>query len=217
MSNLPMQEGNKPASNNLQIIVISAAVLIILGLIFMNHDKFSYKVSSEDMLKQVLESKHIITPEMFSDIYFGHDSSYRFIDLRSSPEYLEGHIQNAVHIPLDKVLDDEYADIFNQNEKTNILYHSDHCRACGPWMILTQIGYKNNTILLGGYDYVKKHMIDNYSPMSGNFSEEKPKYDYTKIVNETSGSSVSSESGNDQNPTTLPVIKKEKKTSGGGC
>jgi rhodanese-related sulfurtransferase len=217
MSDLPEIQGYKPASKNLLIIVVSVAVLILLGLVFMKRETHKYTITSENMLKQLLENKHVITPEMFMDIYFNKDSSYRFIDLRSSPEYLKGHLDNAVHIPLHKILDKENEKILNQDEKINILYHSDHCRACGPWMVLTQIGYKNNRILLGGYDYVKKYILDDYSPMSGGFSEEKAKYDYSKIVNETSGSAVSSEASSNQNPVNAPVIKKDKKSSGGGC
>jgi rhodanese-related sulfurtransferase len=207
----------KKITNNLPGIVISAVVLIILGLILVKPDKFSYKISTEEMLNKVLETKHTITPEKFSDIYFTKDSTYRFIDLRSSADYLEGHIENAIHIPLHKILDDNYLEIFNQDTKINILYHSDHCRACGPWMILTQLGYKNNKILLGGYDNVKMNIIDDYSPMSGNFSEEKAKYDYSKIFNSISGSTVKTEVNSEQNPATTPQVKKKKKSSSGGC
>jgi len=218
MINLSKIKDRFGLSNKPVLIFILVLVVIVLGLIFTKKDNYSYSISSQDMLKKVLETEHIITPQQFSDIYFGNDSSYRFIDLRSSPEYLEGHIKNAVHIPIHKILDEEYTAIFNQDEKINILYHYDHCHACSPWMILTQIGYKNNKILLGGYDFVKKNILDDYTPMSGRFRDETPMYDYSKIINETQGSSIGSNENPDANSSIAPVVKKEKKTkTGGGC
>ena len=115
-------------------------------------------------------------------------------------------------------MSDEYNDILNQDEKINVLYYSDHCGACGPWMILKQLGYKNNKILMGGYDYVKPYIIDDFSPMTGDFSSEKAKYDYVKVINETSGS-VQKETEVKTESVSAPVIKKDNKQEEeeGGC
>jgi hypothetical protein len=53
--------------------------------------------------------------------------------------------------------------------------------------------------------------------MSGNFSEEKAKYDYSKIFNSISGSTVKTEVNSEKNPATTPQVKKKKKSSSGGC
>jgi len=210
------QEHNR-ISNKLPIIGITAVVVILIGLIFMSQDKYRYQISTDDMLKILLERKDLVKPGKFMEIYYNNDSLYRFIDLRSSPEYLEGHIKNAIHIPLHKVLDDKYKDIFDQDEKINILYHKDLCNACTPWMVLKQLGYRNNKILIGGYDYVKASIIDEYKPMTGNYSNEKAKYDYAKIINETSSGGVSQEEPGDDAPANIIVVKKEKKSQEGGC
>jgi hypothetical protein len=110
-------------------------------------------------------------------------------------------------------LDDEFKNILNQNEKINVLYYSDQCGACGPWMILKQIGYKNNKLLQGGYDYVRKNIIEEYQPMSGNYSAEKAKYDFAKIIKNTPSS------GSDINIGNIPIVvtKKKKEREAGGC
>lgn len=212
------QQGHQKISNKLPIIGISAIVIIVLGLIFMSSTKYHYKISNEEMLDDVLSRQDLIRPDKFIDIYYNNDTLYRFIDLRSSPEYLEGHLKNAVHIPIHKILADEYNDILNQDEKINILYYSDHCGACGPWMILKQLGYKNNKILIGGYDYVKPFIIDNYSPMTGNFSAEKAKYDFVKVINETSGAGQDDSELEKEIPSKTIIIKKGNNTEEeGGC
>lgn len=213
------QQGHKRISNKLPIIGISAIIIILIGLIFMNTEKYRYKISTEDMLNEVLLLEDVIRPHKFMEIYYNKDSLYRFIDLRSSPEFLEGHIKNAIHIPLHEILADENNDIFKQDEKINVLYYSDHCGACGPWMILKQLGYKNIKVLMGGYNFVKPNIIDEYSPMTGNFTDEKAKYDYAKIINETSGVGDFKSDIKNESPTEAIIIKKDNKQEEeeGGC
>ncbi len=205
--------GHKKISNKLPIIGSSMVLIIVIGLLFMNNPNIKYRLSTEEMLDITIERGDLIRPADFMHIYYTKDPQYRFIDLRSAHEFLIGHIDGAVNIPLHKVLDDEYKAIFNQDEKINVLYYSDQCGACGPWMILKQIGYPNNKLLQGGYDYVKKSIIDDYAPMSGDYSAEKAKYDFAKVIKNTPSSGV--ESGFDMGP--VVVSKKKKSNADGGC
>ena len=203
-------------TGNLPLVASVFVGIIVIGLLTMSVPKYKYKMSTQEILTEVLKREDVVKPDKFMEIYFINDSLYQFIDLRSSQDFLKGHLKGAIHIPLHKLLDPQNKKILNQNKKINILYYSDQCGACGPWMILTQLGYKNNKVLAGGYDYVKSHIIDSYSPMSGDFSMEKPKYDYAKIISETAGVSVGKSSSTQSSPTGAPQVKK-KKGSGGGC
>jgi len=206
--------GHKKISNKLPIIGISAIVIILIGILFMGSPKIKYKVTTEETLSIAIERNGVIRPAEFMHAYYTKDSTYRFIDLRSAHEYLIGHIEGAINIPIHKVLDDEYKHIFKQEERINILYYSDQCGACGPWMILTQIGYKNNKILQGGYDYVTKNIISEYAPMSGAYSAEKAKYDYAKVIKNTPSSGTAS---NFDNAPIFSGKKKKGRNADGGC
>ena len=217
MNNQDSLIGDKQISNKLPIISIVFIAVLALGFVFMTSPKYKYEKSTEEMLSIVLERNDVIRPQKFMDITYNDDKLYRFIDLRSAHDFIKGHLPGAINIPIHKLLADEYNEILNQDEKINVLYYTDQCGACGPWMVLEQLGYKNNKILQGGYDYVKKYIIEQYSPMSGNFSSEKAKYDYAKIINETSGGSTTQSSS--KSTAAKPVIKKKKaeKEEGGGC
>ena len=192
----------------------------LIGLVFITRPKFQYKISTEEMLTKLSEKDNTIYPAKFMHLYYSNDSisKYRFIDLRPAPDFLKDHLPGAINIPVNKLLNDENTKILNQDEKINILYHKDQCGACGPWMIMTQLGYKNNKVLMGGYDYIKKHIIDNYSPMTGNYRSENAKYDYAKIINETAGG-VKTKVDNTSKPIPAPVKtkKKEVEEEEGGC
>lgn len=206
-------------SNILPVGTVIFALIIILGVIFIKQPDKVYMVNESEMLEELLSFEQTIGPEKVVDILYQGDSIYRFIDLRSTPDFINGHIEGAINIPISHVLDEKYENILNQDEKINILYYSDHCGACGPWMVLSQLGYKNNKILLGGYDYVNMHIIKNYAPLSGNYKNEKPHFDYVKIISETAGAGGATVSSKTEStPKTLPVKKKKKAAEEeGGC
>lgn len=216
MNNRDFHLESKKISKKLPIIGIAFIVIVIFGLLTMEKPKHRYRISTEQMLKKTLKHDYLIRFNKFFDIYHNNDSLYRFIDLRSAHDFQVGHLQGAINIPLSKILDDDFKNIVNQDKKINVLYYSDQCGACGPWMILTQLGYKNNYVLAGGYDFVTKHIIEEYSPMLGDYSAEKAKYDYKAVVNTVGGNASVSSSSNTDTPA--PVIKKKvKKEEEGGC
>ncbi len=220
-----MEENNnnnfdyKNISKKLPALGIITVVFFVLSLIFMKQLDLKYQKTVEETLEIILERNDIIRPEKFMEIYYNDNKLYQFIDLRSAADYVNGHLPGAINIPISKVLDEEYQEILNQDKKINILYYSDQCGSCAPWMILMQIGYKNNKILQGGYDYVKKNIIDNFSPMSGSYSGEKAKYDYAKIMKEKGGNKTSTSESDTPAKTTAPVKTNKKKEveEEGGC
>ena len=208
--------GSKKISKKLPIIGIAFIVIVIFGLLTTEKPKHHYRTDTEKMLVKTLQHDYIIRYDKFFDIYHNQDSLYQFIDLRSAHDFQVGHLPGAINIPLSKILNKEYKDIVNQDKKINVLYYSDQCGACGPWMILTQLGYKNNYVLAGGYDYVTEHIIDEYSPMLGDYSAEKAKYDFKKVINSTAGGSGANSSSSSAAPA--PIVKKKvKKEEEGGC
>jgi rhodanese-related sulfurtransferase len=209
-------EQNSPSKTLLTGWLIFASI-IILGLIFMPKPKKSYKITENQMLEQLVLKEGIIGPEKLVDLIYKPDSNYRFIDLRSAPEYLKGHLPNAISIPFEHIFDKDNEEILKQGNKVNILYSSTHASACGPWMILTQLGYKNNKIMLGGYDYVNNYIIDQFAPLTGNYRDEKARFDFAKIIGQTSGGGAVSTSTESAKPANTPAPKKKEAKSSGGC
>ncbi len=80
------------------------------------------------------------------------DPTYKIIDVRTEEEYKNGHIKNAINIPLDKILENDFD--LGKDEKLVI-----HCRTNGRSSMaierLADLGYKNLTIAPGVdlYDY----------------------------------------------------------------
>jgi rhodanese-related sulfurtransferase len=215
LENKDIQEQSSSSKALLTGIIIFAGI-IMLGLIFMPKPGKTYKITEEQMLKQLVGRQNIATPELIVDLIYEPDSAYRFIDLRSAPEFIKGHLPNAINIPVNHIFDKEHESIFSDKSKTNILYASDHALACGPWMILNQLGLKNNLIMLGGYEYVRENIIDKYAPMSGNYRDEKAKFDFAGVIGQTGGNQ-STGPVSEKSPTSPVAKKKKEPKSSGGC
>ena len=84
------------------------------------------------------------------------DDSYKIIDVRTEEEYKEGHIKNAINVPLDNILANDFD--LDKNDKLVV-----HCRTIGRSMMaiesLLDLGYKNISLAPGvdlyDYDLVK--------------------------------------------------------------
>jgi rhodanese-related sulfurtransferase len=210
------QDDYQRIANKLPTLSVIFIVVIALGFLFMKAPNMKFRLTPKQMLDEVLSYKDAFGPEKVSTVIFSNDSMYQFIDLRSPKEFIKGHLPNAINIPVHQLFAKEFEKVLNQDKKINILYGATHIAACGPWMLLKQLGYKNNKVLLGGYDFVKSNIMDNFSPMNGQFKDEQPKYDFAKIVSQTPKGNVPVSSGSIDK--SAPVIKKTKKAgSGGGC
>lgn len=201
-------------ANKLPVYAAIFALVLLLGFLFMERPEYTYTLTADQMLVEVLPNKSMIEPGKFAEILYNNDSLYRFIDLRSPHDFIKGHLPGALNIPIHTLLDKEVQDILNQDTYINVLYYSDHCGACGPWMLLTQMGYKNNKLLLGGYDFVKPNVMDEFKPMSGEFLNEKPKYDFAQLLN---SGTVASETTAKNERKPVVMKKKASKTEEGGC
>lgn len=161
------------------LVMLLASILISCS----DSTKKEYALSVDETLNAYLHKDDILTVEKLANILLcKHDNVYQMIDLRTPPEYIKSHVKGAINIPAKNVLDMEYYDILNQDEIINVLYCRDKNQAINIYMILKQLGFKNIKVALGGYDYINEFIIAQYGIHSGDYNDEKPKYDYLRMV-----------------------------------
>lgn len=214
------RDDHKKISNILPIASLVFLLVIVLALISLNKPEYEFKMTTDQAHELIQDQSNIVVSAIdASEILLNNDSLYRFIDLRSPAEYLKAHLPGAINIPVHRILEKENQAIFNQDKVINVLYTNNHCDACGPWLILSQLGYKNNKILQGGFNFAKANIIDQFSPLSGNYRNEKAKYDFAEIVRRTAGNTVgaSETQKNAEAPTIVIPKKKQAQEEVGGC
>lgn len=148
-----------------------------------NENRKKYTISTEEALHAYISKQDILSVEKVANISLcKHDHIYQMIDLRTPHEFAESHIPGAINIPAKNVLDMDYYNIFNQDEKINVLYCRGKNQAINVYMILKQLGFKNIKVALGGYDYLNNYVIAQYGVKSGDYNDEKPKYDFLRLI-----------------------------------
>ena len=197
------------------IFVITIAIFFI-GC--SNSDEKQYALTVQETLDVINSKADILTAKEVADILLNENSSqsYQFIDIRTPHEFNVWHVQGALNMPGKNILSPEYNDILNNENITKVIYCKGSHQAMNIYTELIQLGYKNLKVSLGGYAFLKDHIIDSLTIENGIYNEDSALYDYAKVVKETSGgASVGSE--NKTPKARKKVVRRKKKSVEGGC
>lgn len=207
---------HKKIANYLPVGAVLFFAIIAMAFALMPAPEKKFELSQEESLTAITTQLQVIQPEKIKEILASNDQSYQFIDLRTSQEFDLYHLPGAINIHIHDILKSENEALLNPTDKINILYGATVEDACPVWVILKQLDYKNNSIMLGGFKLVKSNVIDKYAPDEVWFKNEVAQYDYAQIVKETAG--AGSVSGSSTTTRKAPIIKRKKKKGvAGGC
>jgi rhodanese-related sulfurtransferase len=165
-------------------LLILGGLVVLLSIIFgiatlKITGKFLFKRSATEMLTRVTtQSQHLDIDHAKG---LTQNDTVVFIDIRTPKEYLGYHIENAINIPFDRLLDDKYIDIL-KNEQMKILYGSTSVGSNAAWMVLTQYGYDKLYVLDGGVqDWITQ--VETRDIFKGAYKrDETPLYNYSEVM-----------------------------------
>lgn len=203
--------------------LLLASVVIPLGLIIAavpENTTRPYKLTAEELLNEVSEGQQFMSPDEIAQMIISNDPGLQLIDVRSAAEFEKFSLPNAINVPLENLLADEYVDILNQDIKLNVFYSNSSNHADQAWMITRQLGYRNNYVLQGGLNYWVETIMNPEKPAEGSPNEEFAKYDFRKGASDALGGGTAVSTSSTSNaPAAKPAIVKSKKKKGvqGGC
>ena len=206
---------HKKIANYLPVGAVLFFLIIAIAFIMMPTPKKKFTLSQEETVELITKKIQVIRPEQIKSIIDSGNQTYQFIDLRTPKEFNLHHLPGAINISIHELLNPAFESTLNPTDKINILYGATVEDACPDWLILKQLDYQNNSIMLGGYSLVKSNIIDRYAPDDVWFKNEVAQYDYAEIVKATAGGSVNSSSVATKK---APIIRRaKKKRVAGGC
>ncbi len=180
-----------------------------------------YKLTATELLDEVRSGSEVISPDELAQWLVEQDPSIRLIDVRNPSDYEAYHLPEAINIPLDVILTEQFEAYFDQDIKMNILYSNGTVAAQQAWMILRQLGYENNYVLQGGLNYWTETIMNPQAPSNLSPNEEIARYSFRKGASQAlGGASVQSTSiTTDQAKSAKPPLirRKKKKAPEGGC
>lgn len=206
---------------NFIAFVFTFILVIVIGLLTLNWPDLKYERSLEETVEAVLLEEDLVYPEDLVMIVEYEEPGYAIIDLRSPYDYIKGHINGAVNIPVNSILDKENINAFNHytsDSVTVIFYGKDQLEANGPWMILKQMGYDNIKVLMGGYHYFTTGPLDIYDmPEVPAYLVEEPAYDFYGIMEEMGSAEFGIGADDAQTEVVIPSRRKKSSAAEGGC
>jgi rhodanese-related sulfurtransferase len=201
--------------------VVIFVLVIVIGLLTINRPDLEYTLSIDDTIEQLMANGDETFPEDLVGIIEMEEPGYALIDLRTPFDYLKGHINGAINIPTNSLLDKDNLKMFNQFAKDSIkvvIYGQNQLEANGPWMILKQMGFQNITVLMGGYHYFTTGPLDFYDmPEVPEYLVEEPAYDFYGIMDAMGSISYEDVEESDQPQVVIPTRKKKESVIEGGC
>lgn len=193
-------------------LVTLVAVLLIVMFASVYFKPSETMLRSPEQVMEVLQTETHLTP---LDSYLGLPKDARLlVDLRSGHQYQQGHLEDAVNLPLgslDKASERDRIEKALDSGKKVFLYAERMIDAEGAWMMLYQMGLDGMRVL----------RIDVYSDMQEvkiTEQEEAIKMDYAEIYKDLSTKPVIQARPQPKPKRNIqPVKKKKKKVPEGGC
>lgn len=200
------------------ITVLIFVLIIIAGFLTLKQPKFKYEKTLSETVKMLEDKEGCFHPWQLVDVLSKVDGNVILIDIRDKFTYGQGHIPGAENISAyDLTKDENIKHLKELQEKgmTVVLYGEDQLQANGPCVWYRMVGFDNVKVLLGGYEYYKKHKNNLEATKKLNdYIMEIPRYDYAKVASSKGDIKV-----NDKpKKAKVKVRRKKKKTvASGGC
>ncbi len=157
--------------------------LFITGaLIFsnINHRIKSYKRSNYDVFLAMQKNKTELNYADFVNIISLDTKEYLIIDLRNNNLYDTLHLEGAINIPFEILLDKENISFFKKNKELKILYADTENKSALACMMLLSSGIENIKYLPGHFNIIYKKLIKENNPSFYFYNDDKAKWDYKR-------------------------------------
>lgn len=208
-------------TRRLTIITLIFVLMLVIGFLTFSKPEFVYLQTPQETLDELTNEENEISPELITSILEKNDPSYVMIDVRNPYDYIKGYLGEAINIPVSEILTKESISFFEDMQKEAIivvLYGKDQLEANGPYMFLKQLGFDNVRILLGGYNYFDNlNMADKLVSEQFDYQIEKPIANFAKAFKITSTPTEIVDDDNKPTRQIIPVKRKKKAVTSGGC
>lgn len=205
-------------TKRLSISVIGYLAIILLGVLSIGKTDIRFTENREAVLLDIEEMSYEMFPDEVLAIISDQEEAYLLVDLRSEYDYIKDHLEGAVNIPKNMILEKDNLKFFDEalkDSSTVILYGETQLDANGPWMILRQLGYSNLKLMLGGYQVASNPEFD--PDDISLYLIEEPAMDFYTIIMDAMEQSENTEYKAVKPTQIIPVQRVEEDIDEGGC
>lgn len=113
-----------------------------------------FERSAQELLNSISDAESFVTLQDAEAAIQQKKTDFVLVDLRAPIEFERGHLEGAVSIPAQHLLEAKSLKIFDNEKAVIALYGRNQEQAHGPWLLLRQLGYDHVKLLHAGYDGV---------------------------------------------------------------
>ncbi len=199
---------------------ILALILVLLatGLVLLPKYKKNEGIEPKLFVKNAVSSERYISTDLLAEKLVNQDPSILLIDTRSEKEFNDFSLPNAINIPLNNLLDDDFIGYIDQDVYDVVLFSNDSFYADQAWMLGNRLGFKNLYVLKGGLNEWFNTIINPKYPEETMPREAFKLYNFRKAAGMYFG--VGAPKTEKKAVKTKKVItgkKKKKRVAEGGC
>ncbi len=127
----------------LYLILTGLLVAIIVLAIPRKRD---FSITGEEVIEQLKLRTQIISVHKFKSMK-AEVPGLQLVDLRGADAFIQGHLGEAVNLPVSGLAKGEIYRFFNDKQAFYVLYGEDTYRAEMYWMLFTQMGIERLYVL----------------------------------------------------------------------
>jgi len=170
--------------NTLAFIFLGAAVLAMLVRYFMSP---SYQMNNQEMQGTALAiSKRVQPYELHQLVLSGELANHLLIDLRNEADFAKGSLPEAINVPFEELLEKHSLKKLKVGKPILLISHRESVTASAALLLSSQ-GIGPVRIISNDFEFVNKHILDNYQPQNAGTHNEKAKFDYPRFLKTTPG------------------------------
>lgn len=113
-----------------------------------------FERSAQELLNSISNAENVVSLQDAEAAIREKKTDFVLVDLRAPIEFERGHLEGAVSIPAQHLLESKSLDVFDNKKAVIVLYGRHQEQAHGPWLLLRQLGYDHVKLLQAGYDGV---------------------------------------------------------------
>jgi rhodanese-related sulfurtransferase len=126
-------------------IAIAGSIILLLIIIIRVSGWNRFTITADDLIKVSPGKNNIV---LLTD----NKQNMPVVDIRNSENYIAGHSEGAINIPIHNLLSAESRKILKKNKSGIILYSDDMAMLIRAWSLLDQMGYRNVFIAANGFE-----------------------------------------------------------------
>ena len=192
-------------------------IILLISVLFLGSCKNKQGIDLQQV-NQNCKANAISVGQLTDMLYSKGIKDVQFVDIRTPHQYAISHLPGAINVPMKNFFDKRYFSGIPK-DKVLLLYGED---ASTPRLMALMSGHfkkGNFYVILGGYNFIKSKILDNYGVYTGLYDDEQALVDYQQFINELRSRVGGAKPVAKAKPAagSKPIVKRKKKEVSGGC